>query len=170
MHVKRKDIWLRFVDLRATVKGPRVRAMGGVLLQASPRSHGEGSGGIASWERIRAKTALILSYQPVFHQPRPVPFAIWEALGKELDRLEQEGIVERVDTSEWAAPIVPVPKKNGRIRLCGDYKVTVNPHLNVDQYPLPKPEDLFASLAGGQWFTVLDLAHAYKQMKIHVSL
>ena len=40
---------------------------------------------------------------PVFHRPRPVPFAIREALGLELDRLESEGIVERVETSEWAA-------------------------------------------------------------------
>lgn len=62
--------------------------------------------------------------RPVFHRPRPVPFAIREALGQELDRLEKEQIVERVETSEWTTPIVPVPKKNGRIRLCGDYWVS----------------------------------------------
>ena len=37
--------------------------------------------------------------------------------------------------------------------MCGDYKVTLNPTLKVDQYPLPKPQDFFASLAGGQKFT-----------------
>ncbi len=63
---------------------------------------------------------------PVFHRPRPVPFAIQKALGEELDRLERGGIIERVETSEWATPIVPVLKKNGQIRLCGDYKVTVD--------------------------------------------
>ena len=42
-----------------------------------------------------------------------------------------------------------MPKKNGRFRICGDYKVTINQALDVDQYPLPKPEDLFATLAGG---------------------
>ena len=41
-----------------------------------------------------------------------------------------------------------VPKNNGSIRLCGDYKTTINPALLIDQYPLPKPADLFATLAG----------------------
>lgn len=48
--------------------------------------------------------------------------------------------------------------------MCGDYKVTVNPSLEVDQHPLPKPDDLFASLSGGQKFTTLDLKQAYQQM------
>ena len=60
-----------------------------------------------------------------------------------------------MDHSEWAAPIVVVPKGDGEIRICGDYKVTVNGVLDVDQYPLPKPEDLFGSLVGGQSFLSL---------------
>lgn len=55
--------------------------------------------------------------------------------------MEKAGVVERVASSDWAAPIVPVPKKDGCMRICGDYKVTINPVLDVEQYPLPKPED-----------------------------
>ena len=69
-----------------------------------------------------------------------------------------------MEHSEWAAPIVPVPKKDGAIRLCGDYKVTINPELNVDQHPLPNPSELLASFAGGKHFTKLDLTSAYQQM------
>ena len=80
--------------------------------------------------------------------------------------MEAEGIIEKVNYSKWAAPIVVVPKKDGKFRICGDYKVTINPALQVDQYPLPKPEDLFASLAGGQKFTTLDLSQAYMQLEL----
>ena len=58
-------------------------------------------------------------------------------------------MIEKTNYSNWAAPIVAVPKPNGTVCICGDYKVTVNPVLQVDQYPVPKAEDLFASLAGG---------------------
>ena len=84
---------------------------------------------------------------PRFHRPRPVPFALKEAVGQELDRMEAAGVLESVSHSNWAAPIVPVPKKDGQIRICGDFKVTVNPVLQVDQYPLPKPDDLFTTLS-----------------------
>ena len=87
-----------------------------------------------------------------------------EAVEEELDRLEHTGVIEQIGRSEWAAPIVCVPKKNGKIRICGDYKVTVNSALDKEQYPLPRPEDIFAKLAGGKSFTTLDLTHAYNQL------
>ena len=83
-----------------------------------------------------------------------------------MQKLHSEGIIEPVDFSEWAAPIVPVVKRDGSIRVCGDYKVTINQELQVDMYPLPLVDDLFASLAGGQTFTKLDLAHAYQQLQL----
>ena len=93
-------------------------------------------------------------------------FTLRDAVGNELDHLERSGILEKVATSNWAAPIVPVPKSIGQLRLCGDYKVTINLHLKMDKYPLPKPEDLFTTLVGGQQFTKLDLRHTYQQMEL----
>ena len=106
---------------------------------------------------------------PKFHKARPVPFAIKDALGAHLDHLESEGILVKVKHSDWAAPIVAVPKQDGKFRICGDYKVTLNAALDIDQYPLPKPDDFFASLAGGQKFTKLDLAQAYQQLVLDES-
>ena len=90
-----------------------------------------------------------------FHKARPVPFAIKEALGHVIDRLEAEGILEKVKHSEWVAPVVAVPKKNSQLRVCRDFKVTVNPMLVIEKYPLPKPIDLMTNLAGGLNLTSL---------------
>ena len=122
--------------------------------------------GLGTITPMRAHLMLAEGATPKFKPPRTVPFAIREAVEKELDRLEAEGILQRVDYSAWAAPIVPVHKKDGTIRVCGDYKLTVNPYLLVDQYPLPNTSDLLSSLAGGKRFTKLDLTSAYQQMML----
>jgi len=59
-----------------------------------------------------------------------------------------------------------VPKTNGKIRVCGDYKVTVNRCVETKVYPLPTVEDIFARLAGGRYFTKLDLTQAYQQLPL----
>lgn len=87
-------------------------------------------------------------------------------MDKQLQLLEKQGVITPVEYSEWAAPILCIPKTNGDVRICGDYKVTINPWLAVDKYPLPKPQDLFASLAGGRYFTKLDLTQAYQQVEL----
>ena len=52
-------------------------------------------------------------------------------MGRELYRLEEAGIVIKENYSEWAAPIVPVPKQDCSICVWGDFKVINNPFLNV---------------------------------------
>ena len=56
-------------------------------------------------------------------------------------------------------------KQNGTVRTCGNFKITVNPQLKVDQYPLPLIGDVFASLTGGQKFSKIDRRSAYTQME-----
>ena len=55
-------------------------------------------------------------------------------------------------------------KSDGSIRICGDYSVTVNAVSKLDNYPLPRVEDLFTATSGGTLFTKLDLTHAYQQL------
>ena len=124
------------------------------------------TGGPGKMKHIKAHLMLREGARPRAHRPRQVPFAYRGLVGKELDRLEKLGVLRRVNHSMWASPIVPVHKKDGTIRVCGDYKVTINPDLLVDQYPLPKPTDLMACLTGGVCFTKLDLTSAYQQMEL----
>ena len=115
---------------------------------------------------VQATLTLKENAQPKFCKARPVPYALKDKVEKELERLENEGIIQKVDHSDWATPIVAVPKGDNTVRICGDYKTTVNPQLQVDQYPLPKIQDIFASLAGGQRFTKIDLRQAYNQLEM----
>ena len=70
-----------------------------------------------------------------FYKARPVAYSLREKVSDDLDRLQLQEILEPVEFSEWAAPIVPVVKANGSIRICGDYKTTVNAASKLDKYP-----------------------------------
>ena len=101
---------------------------------------------------------------PRFYKPRPVPFALKDKIAEELERLEKLGVVEKVECSDWATPIVPVLKPDGSVRICGDYKVTINPCLEVPEYPMPTAEERFTRLNCGEKFSKLDLSSAYQQV------
>jgi len=122
--------------------------------------------GIGTLEGIQARISIEDGVSPKFCKARPVPYALRPKVEAELEKLERDGILSKVDWAEWATPVVPVPKKDGSIRICGDFKLTINPVLRAEEYPLPRIEDIFAKLAGGTLFSVIDLAKAYHQMVI----
>ncbi|XP_062511277.1 uncharacterized protein K02A2.6-like [Corticium candelabrum] len=122
--------------------------------------------GIGSLKGYSASLAVDPKAPPRFHTARGIPYALKESIDEALERMKRLGIIEHVGTTEWASPIVPVPKADGRVRICGDFQVTINPVLEVEQYPLPRPEDLFATLSGGQQFSKLDLECAYVQVEL----
>ena len=115
---------------------------------------------------IEASVTVDESAPPRFHKPRPVPFALKEKVEHQLDKQVEDGELIPVNKSEWAAPIVVVRKPDGGLRICGDFKVSINPFLHPQTYPLPTPEEIFSTLANGESYTKLDLARAYKQMKV----
>ena len=87
-------------------------------------------------------------------------------VGAELNRLENDGVIERVSHSDRATPIVVVRKPTGKVRICGDFKVTLNPMLKSDVHPFPLPEELFHKLNQGYKFSKIDLADAYLQIEL----
>ena len=155
-------IRLDWANIRA-ISGHEANSELDHLLQAYSEVFQPGPG---LMKHIKASLTLKSDAKPRFCRPRSVPFSIKPKVGQELDRLEEEGVLRKVDHSSWAAPIVPVPKRDGSLRICGDYKVTINPCLQIDQYPLPKPVDLMTCLTGGKRFSKLDLTAAYQQMAL----
>jgi hypothetical protein len=101
--------------------------------------------------------------KPKFLPVRQIPFALKDKVKNEIKRLLDNKRIEAVKYSEWGTPVVPIMKPDGSVRLCGDYKVTLNPYLETDHYPLPHIESIFQTLKGGEYYCELDLKEAYLQ-------
>ena len=115
---------------------------------------------------VQASIHVPSDAKPLYYKARPIPYALTERLDTEIDRLLTDGIIVPVKHSNWAAPVVPVMKSDKSIRLCGDYKITVNKVADTDNHPIPKISDLYAKLGGGKWFSRLDMRHAYEQLEL----
>ena len=115
---------------------------------------------------VKARITYDQNAQPRFHKPRPVPYAMRERVGEALDRMVEDGVLSPVEQSDWAAPIVPIVKPSGEIRVCGDYKVTINPVSKVESYPIPRVKDLLTEIGGMSHYTKLDLRHAYESISL----
>ena len=104
--------------------------------------------------------------QPIRVKARRVPFALKPRIDEELDRLVAQGVLEPVDSGTWETPIVTPVKPDGSVRICGDYKCTLNRALQDHAYPVPVVNHVLATLAGAKIFGKLDLAQAYQQLPV----
>ncbi|XP_046868537.1 uncharacterized protein K02A2.6-like [Drosophila willistoni] len=103
---------------------------------------------------------------PVRLPPCRIPYALKGLVEEELDRQCKQGILKPVEYSDWATPIVPVIKKDGSIRICGDYKSTLNKAVKPHCHQIPAINTLLASIEGGSIFAKIDLAQAYQQLVV----
>uniref|UniRef100_A0A5S6Q2E4 Reverse transcriptase domain-containing protein n=1 Tax=Trichuris muris TaxID=70415 RepID=A0A5S6Q2E4_TRIMR len=106
------------------------------------------------------------SVKPIQLKARRIPIALAPKIDAEIDRLIQHGILEPTENTKWATPAVPVVKQNGEVRLCADYKCTINKALRQHPYPIPQVDRLLRSQAGGATYAKLDLANAYLQIRV----
>ena len=101
---------------------------------------------------------------PTRQPPRRVPFAVRQEIATQLKRMQEDKVIQP-SNSPWASPIVLVKKKDGTLRFCIDYR-----HLNsvtkLDKFPLPRIDDLLDQLGQSQYFSTLDLAAGYWQVKV----
>uniref|UniRef100_A0A2A4JEX3 Reverse transcriptase domain-containing protein n=1 Tax=Heliothis virescens TaxID=7102 RepID=A0A2A4JEX3_HELVI len=105
------------------------------------------------------------------HLPaRPIKFSMRKNIEIELERLLREGVITEVDPNitpiEWATPTVNVLKPTGQVRICGDYRITINPVLIKHTHPVPLFDQLRQQLAYGDKYSKIDLKDAYLQFEI----
>ena len=100
--------------------------------------------GLGELKGMEVKIHVDKDEHPHFFKARQVLFALRKLVGDELEHLQSMGVIQPVQFVDWAAPIVPVMKNDGSVRICGDYKITV---AKLDRYPIPRIEELFTSLA-----------------------
>jgi len=109
---------------------------------------------------------LVDSAKPKFFQPRTIPLVLKSKVEAELNRLEKDGIISKVKYSMWGTPIVLIIKPSGDIRICGDYKVTLNPFLKQERAIVPRIEELLVGIKTKGKFSIIDLSQAYLQLSL----
>jgi hypothetical protein len=115
---------------------------------------------------IRGLTASINlkpNVSPIFQKASPIPYAMQDSVNREYDRLVEAGILYPLEFSDWASPVVVVPKTNDKIRICGDYR-RMNVCIEGESNKLPNVQDMFANLGCPKVFSVLDLRSAFNQL------
>ncbi|RUS72103.1 hypothetical protein EGW08_020129 [Elysia chlorotica] len=109
----------------------------------------------------------LTSEVPVRQTPYAVPFALRSSLKKELQQMEDLGII-RKSNSPYASPVVVVKKKDGSNRICIDFR-RLNSITVTDPQPVPSPAESFLGMSEDKYFSKLDLTKGYHQIRVRPS-
>ena len=104
--------------------------------------------------------------RPVRLRPYRLPYVYRRTVEKELNEMLKEGVISR-STSEWAAPVVLITKKNGELRFCVDYR-RLNAISSMDSYPMPRADEMIDQLGRARFISTLDLSRGYWQVPMSV--
>ncbi|KAG6557114.1 hypothetical protein Mapa_001041 [Marchantia paleacea] len=103
--------------------------------------------------------------RPVRQKQRRINPPTAVVVKEEIDKLKDAGFIYEVENSEWVSPIVIVKKKNGKLRVCVDYK-KLNAVTKKDYYPLPFIDEILEEVAGHEWYSFGDGYSGYNQIQI----
>ncbi len=98
--------------------------------------------------------------------PRRMPFIVRQEVAKQLRSMQQNGVIQP-SCSPWSSPVIMVRKKNGSHRFCVDYR-GLNAVTKPDTFPLPRIDDLLDQLGKARYFSTLDLASGFWQIRMEL--
>ena len=102
--------------------------------------------------------------KPVFVKPYPIPNKYIEPVKKQINEMLEGGIISR-SRSPYNAPLVPVLKKSGEVRLCLDFR-RLNQVITAERFPIPTVDTILQSLGKSAWFSNIDLRAGYWQVPL----
>ena len=106
----------------------------------------------------------LIDDKPISLPARRIPYNIKNEVKEEVQKLIEKNVIEH-SSSAYSAPLVPVVKKDGSIRLCFDYR-QLNAKTIPSKYPIPRPDEIFDKLRNAQVFSVIDLKNGYYHIPI----
>ena len=95
---------------------------------------------------------------------RRIPPNMIDEVRQHLEQLLSSGVI-RKSKSPWSSNVVLVRKKNGKLRMCVDYRM-LNSRTVKDSYALPRIEEVFDVLKGSNTFSVIDMKSGYHQIEV----
>ena len=107
---------------------------------------------------------ILTTDKPIRQCPYRIPQAYREKVKKEIEEMEENGII-RKSKSEWASPLVIVPKKDGSLRLCVDFR-RLNAVSEFDAYPMPLVEEVLDRMGSANYLSTLDMTKGYWQIPL----
>ena len=100
------------------------------------------------------------------HVPRRLPLGLWEATKMELERMERLGVIKQIERpTTWCSGMVVALKSNGKVRICVDL-TQLNKSVQREFYPLPRLEEIMASLEGSTHFSKMDANSGFWQIRL----
>lgn len=102
---------------------------------------------------------------PSRQRPYRVPERLVEPLKEEIKMMKELRVIEP-SSSEWSSPMVIIPKKDGSLRVCIDFR-KLNAQSKFDAYPMPRIDDLLEKIGRAQYITTLDLCKGYWQVPLN---
>ena len=116
-------------------------------------------------EIVEHRIPLMTGAVPIRQKERRMNPQLQLIVKEELEKLLQAGFIKPVEITDWVSPMVLVKKKNGKLRVCVDYR-KLNSCTQKDHFPLPFITSILEEVAGHDLYTFMDGYSGYNQVSI----